>query len=78
VFSLRWHYPNQVKGPNRGKVTKALEKVKEADSIVGPITFDDHGQNTVAVITKYIAQDGKWIVWEDSEYASGKRKFKTQ
>lgn len=65
-------------GPNRGKVTKALEKVKESDSIVGPITFDDHGQNTVAVITKYIAQDGKWIVWEDSEYASGKRKFKTQ
>ncbi len=38
--------------------------------------FDDHGQNTIAVITKYVAQDGKWTVWEDSEYTSGKRKLK--
>jgi branched-chain amino acid transport system substrate-binding protein len=27
------------------------------------------------LITKYVAQDGKWVVWEDSEYASGKRKL---
>jgi branched-chain amino acid transport system substrate-binding protein len=27
------------------------------------------------VITKYVVQDGKWMVWEDSEYASGKRKL---
>ena len=45
------------------------------DSIVGPVTFDDHGQNTVPVISKYVAQDGKWVLWEDSEYASGKRKL---
>jgi branched-chain amino acid transport system substrate-binding protein len=30
----------------------------------------------VPIITKYIAQDGKWVVWEDSEYAAGKRKMK--
>jgi len=23
-----------------------------------------------------VVQDGKWVVWEDSEYASGKRKLK--
>jgi len=23
-----------------------------------------------------VAQDGKWVLWEDSEYASGKRKLK--
>ena len=40
-----------------------------------PVTFDDHGQNTVPLITKYVVQDGKWVVWEDSEYASGKRKL---
>ncbi|MHB8765761.1 MAG: branched-chain amino acid ABC transporter substrate-binding protein [Deferrisomatales bacterium] len=63
-------------GPNRKQVVEALGKVKDRDSIVGKISFDDHGQNTVAAITKYVAQDGKWVVWEDSEYAAGKRKLK--
>jgi len=63
-------------GPDRNKVRDALGKVANYDSIVGPVTFDDHGQNTVPIITKYVAQDGKWVVWEDSEYASGKRKLK--
>jgi branched-chain amino acid transport system substrate-binding protein len=63
-------------GPDRRKIIGELAKVKDRDSITGPITFDSHGQNTVAAITKYIVQDGKWVVWEDSEYASGKRKLK--
>lgn len=63
-------------GPDRAKVAKELRKTKDYDSITGKITFDDHGQNTVAIITKYVAQDGKWVVWEDSEYAAGKRKLK--
>src|SRR5215831_9885022 len=63
-------------GPDRVKVRDALNKVANYDSIVGPVTFDDHGQNAVPVITSYVAQDGKWVVWEDSEYASGKRKLK--
>lgn len=63
-------------GPDRRKVRDALRKTAKADSIVGEITFDDHGQNSVALITKYVVQDGKWTLWEDSEYASGKRKLK--
>lgn len=66
-------------GPDRKKVRKALNAVRgdnAADSITGKVDFDDHGQNTIAVITKYVIQDGKWTVWEDSEYASGKRKLK--
>ncbi len=66
-------------GPDRKKVRKALNKVKGAnavDSITGKVAFDDHGQNTIAVITKYVAQDGKWKVWEDSDYAKGLRKLK--
>jgi branched-chain amino acid transport system substrate-binding protein len=63
-------------GPDRAKVTAALGDVQSYDSIIGPVTFDDHGQNTVALITKYVAQDGKWIVWEDSEYGAGHRKLK--
>ncbi|MCH6578065.1 MAG: branched-chain amino acid ABC transporter substrate-binding protein [Alphaproteobacteria bacterium] len=66
-------------GPDRKKVRKALNEVKGAnavDSITGKVAFDDHGQNTIAVITKYVAQDGKWKVWEDSDYAKGLRKLK--
>jgi branched-chain amino acid transport system substrate-binding protein len=63
-------------GPDRRKITDALGKVQNYDSIVGPVTFDDHGQNTVPLISKYVTQDGKWVIWEDSEYASGKRKLK--
>ncbi len=65
-------------GPNRKKVIADLANVKDRDSIVGKITFDDHGQNVVAVITKYVVQDGKFVEWEDSEYASGKRKLPGQ
>jgi branched-chain amino acid transport system substrate-binding protein len=65
-------------GPDRKKVQDALNQVRDRDSIVGKITFDDHGQNTVAIITAYVVQDGKWVVWEDSEYASGKRKLAGQ
>jgi len=65
-------------GPDRRKVIDDLANVKNRDSIIGKITFDDHGQNTVSVITKYVVQDGKWVVWEDSEYASGKRKLPRQ
>src|SRR6185437_7067742 len=65
-------------GPDRKKVIADLGNVKDRDSIVGKITFDDHGQNTVAVITKYVVQDGKFVEWDDSEYASGKRKLPGQ
>jgi len=63
-------------GPDRKKVIAELAKVKDVDTIVGKVTFDDHGQNTVPVITKYVVQDGKWVLWEDSEYTSGKRKLR--
>jgi len=63
-------------GPDRKKVRDELNKTKDVDTIVGKITFDGHRQNIVPLITKYVAQDGKWVVWEDSEYAKGKRKLK--
>jgi branched-chain amino acid transport system substrate-binding protein len=63
-------------GPDRKKVVQALENVNGYNSIVGEISFDQNGQNVVATITKYVIQDGKWMVWEDSEYAAGSRKLK--
>lgn len=62
-------------GPDRKKVRDELRTTKDRDSIIGKINFDDHGQNTVNLISKYVVQNGKWTVWEDSEYASGKRKL---
>jgi branched-chain amino acid transport system substrate-binding protein len=62
-------------GPDRKRVIAELAKVKDKDSIIGKITFDDHGQNVVPLISKYVAQDGKWMIWEDSEYGKGKRKL---
>jgi branched-chain amino acid transport system substrate-binding protein len=63
-------------GPDREKVRDALNATQGHDSIVGEVSFDDHGQNSIALITKYVIQDGKWTLWEDSEYASGTRKLK--
>ena len=65
-------------GPDRQKVIAALGDVKDRDSIVGKVTFDDHGQNTVPLITKYVIQDGKFVEWDESEYAAGKRKLPGQ
>jgi branched-chain amino acid transport system substrate-binding protein len=62
-------------GPDRIAVMQQLNSTRDHESIVGPITFDNRGQNTVAVITRYVIQDGKWVVWDDSEYAQGERQL---
>jgi len=62
-------------GPDRAAIIEALAAVKDHESIVGPITFDEHGQNAVPIISKYVVQDGEWVLWEESEYASGTRKL---
>ena len=63
-------------GPNRKKVRDELNKTRDAETIIGKVTFDDHRQNIVPLITKYVVQDGKWVVWEDSDYAKNKLKLK--
>ncbi len=63
-------------GPSRKAVVKRMQDVKGYEAIVGSVTFDEHGQNISPAITKYVVQDGKWVPWQDSEYASGKRKLK--
>ncbi|MDO8301008.1 branched-chain amino acid ABC transporter substrate-binding protein [Lacisediminimonas sp.] len=62
-------------GPNRKKVRDVLNATKDADTIIGKVTFDNRRQNIVPLISKYVVQDGKWVLWEDSEYASKKRKL---
>ncbi|HXV07853.1 MAG TPA: branched-chain amino acid ABC transporter substrate-binding protein [Burkholderiales bacterium] len=62
-------------GPDRKKVRSELNRTRDYQTVVGTITFDDHRQNAVPLITKFVVQDGRWIVWEDSDYAKGKRKL---
>ena len=56
----------------------ALNQTQGADTIIGKVSFDDHRQNIVPLISKYVVQDNKWVLWEDSEYASKKRKLAGQ
>jgi branched-chain amino acid transport system substrate-binding protein len=62
-------------GADRRRVRSELNATRNHQSVVGEITFDAQRQNAVPLITKFVVQDGKWIVWEDSEYAAGKRKL---
>ncbi|MEO5697153.1 MAG: branched-chain amino acid ABC transporter substrate-binding protein, partial [Burkholderiaceae bacterium] len=62
-------------GPDRKKVMEVLNKTKNANTIIGKVTFDDHRQNIVPLITKYVVEDGAWVAWEDSSYGKGKRKL---
>ena len=63
-------------GPDREKIMTALRQTKDYKAIVGDITFDEYGQNIKPTTTKYVVQDGKFIDWDKSEYATGKRKLK--
>jgi branched-chain amino acid transport system substrate-binding protein len=62
-------------GPDRKKVAVEINATKDKDTIIGKVTFDEFGQNIVPLVTAYVSQDGKWIPWKTSEYASGKRKL---
>src|SRR5207247_6177138 len=50
-------------GPDRAKVAARLKRTKNATTIIGPVEFDEYGQNTVSLISKYRSQDGKWVHW---------------
>jgi branched-chain amino acid transport system substrate-binding protein len=43
--------------------------------IMGTTTFNDIGQTELVAVCMYVVQDGQWVYFEDSEYASGVRSF---
>ena len=63
----------EAEGPDRAKVAEHINTTNMKDTIIGDVVFNEYGQNELAVATPYIVQDGVWVVWEDSEYASGVR-----
>ncbi len=64
-------------GPDREKVADLMAKTDRKSSVIGPIKFDKNGQNILPVVTAYVAQGSKWVVWEDSAYASAKKTLPT-
>ncbi|MHB8089222.1 MAG: branched-chain amino acid ABC transporter substrate-binding protein, partial [Anaerolineaceae bacterium] len=59
-------------GPDRAKIVDYVLS-HSFKGVIGNIQWDEFGQNTVGGLTMYVNQDGKWVKYEDSEYASGKR-----
>jgi len=62
----------QVGPDDKVALAKALRNIK-FDGIMGRTTFDENGQTELAPVTKLVAQDGKWVKWENSAYSSGAR-----
>jgi branched-chain amino acid transport system substrate-binding protein len=62
-------------GPDdKDGIANAIRSMK-FQGILGTTTFDQNGQTELALVTKLVSQDGKWVKWEKSEYAAGKRKL---
>lgn len=62
-------------GPDRAKVAEYVNTTDIPDTIIGPVKFNSYGQNEIPLASPYVVQDGKWVYWPDSEYASGVRKM---
>ena len=61
-------------GPDRAKIVEYI-RTHDYEGVLGVTHFDKCGQTTTGGLTMYVNQDQKWVRWEDSEYASGKRKL---
>ncbi|MBW2064545.1 MAG: branched-chain amino acid ABC transporter substrate-binding protein [Deltaproteobacteria bacterium] len=64
----------QVGPDDKVAIAKAIRNIRY-EGILGTTTFDKNGQTELAPVTKLVAQDGKWVEWERSEYATGKRRL---
>lgn len=64
----------QVGPDDKAAIAKTIRNMK-FEGILGSTTFDENGQTELAPVTKLVSQDGKWVKWEKSEYATGARKL---
>ncbi len=62
-------------GPDDKEAIAKTIRAMAYKGILGTTTFDETGQTELALVTKLVSQDGKWVKWEKSEYGAGKRKL---
>jgi len=60
-------------GPDREKVADVIANLDIDNSPIGPVQMDENGQNIKVPYYTYVGQDGEWVLWEDSEYATKER-----
>jgi branched-chain amino acid transport system substrate-binding protein len=62
-------------GPEDKKTLAKAIRETEYKGILGVTKFDEFGQTVSGGLNAKVSQDKKWLVWDDSEYAKGKRKL---
>jgi len=60
-------------GPEDKKRLAKTIREMEYHGILGVTKFDEFGQTLSGGLTIKVSQDGKWVLWENSEYGKGKR-----
>lgn len=60
--------------PTAAKMVDAIRN-SNTTGIMGTTTFNEIGQTTNVAAFLNVIQDGKWMVYDDSEYATGARTF---
>lgn len=61
-------------GPDRVRLTDAIRGITYG-GLMGVTTFDREGQSRLMTTTNYVVQDGKWVVWDESDYGKGRRRL---
>ena len=59
-------------GTDPADLVPAIRNIRY-EGLLGTYTFDETGQTTLLSMTRLVSQDGVWVKWDDSEYASGAR-----
>jgi branched-chain amino acid transport system substrate-binding protein len=60
-------------GPKDKKILNKTIREMEYHGILGTTKFDEFGQTLSGGLNIKVSQDKKWVVWDNSEYAKGKR-----
>jgi ABC-type branched-subunit amino acid transport system substrate-binding protein len=62
-------------GADARRLTDALARLRGQPSAIGPIGFDERGENTGAGFEIRVIDGGSWLRWEASDYALGLRRL---
>lgn len=61
-------------GPDRAAMVDAIRNI-EYEGIFGTYTFDETGQTTLAAVSHLVSQDGEFVQFDESKYATGEREL---
>lgn len=65
---------SKVGSDDKAAIAKYIRGIKYK-GLMGETSFDATGQTTNVTVSRFVGQSGKWVEWEESEYAKGTRKL---